>query len=286
MARDSPSLLAACQQVQFTSEHHNCIYDAVRKEPAGHCLSTLEACAKALSLLETSATKTNNNNTQHYLEAVLQRHVDTHLINARLCAPRSVGKAARKLYEKNKRRREIELELFVKDTPITSSSSTENGAKANGSTTIRKPTESVVLDDGAVIRPLQIADAAIVDSWWDYRSEKSFGLVSRRIVLDGGIACLGVEVDGDLVACIVRYEGGALGMLHCKDEYRRRGYAIALLNHVTRTLEALGEERVAFIVDGNTASEALFTKAGWVREDPTMKKGTGKRRAKRKWIKQ
>ena len=88
-----------------------------------------------------------------------------------------------------------------------------------------------------------------------------------------------------MVACIVRYERGALGMLHVEEAYRRRGYGFALLNVATKALEARGEDREVFIVDGNHGSEALFTAAGWVREDPTLKKGTGKRRAKRKWIK-
>jgi DTW domain-containing protein YfiP len=51
MAKASPRLLQACQQVQFTATSES-IYDAVRKEPGKHCLSTLEACAQALVLLE------------------------------------------------------------------------------------------------------------------------------------------------------------------------------------------------------------------------------------------
>jgi hypothetical protein len=52
-------------------------------------------------------------------------------------------------------------------------------------------------------------------------------------------------------------------------------------------VQARGEECIAFIVDGNNASEALFTKLGWVRADLHMlKKQTGNRRAKRKWVKQ
>lgn len=73
-------------------------------------------------------------------------------------------------------------------------------------------------------------------------------------------------------------------MLHVQDEYRRRGYATILLQKASRALKEQGKERVAFIVDGNTASEALFTKLGWERADFNAKKQTGKRRAKRKWI--
>ena len=141
-----------------------------------------------------------------------------------------------------------------------------------------------ILDKGVILRSLETDDATLVDSWWEYQSATSHSLVSRRIDIDGGVACLGIEVDGTLVACILRYEGGALGMLHVQQDYRRRGYAQILLEEATRTLQNRGEDCVAFIVDGNTASESLFTKLGWKRADVHMKKQTGKRRAKRKWI--
>lgn len=47
----SSILVDACQQVQFSLDYES-IYDAVRKEPEKHCISTLEACAESLMLLE------------------------------------------------------------------------------------------------------------------------------------------------------------------------------------------------------------------------------------------
>ncbi len=258
MARDSPSL-QSCQQVQFTQPNRS-IYDAVRKEPEEHCLSTLEATAKALAYLE------ENNVASNCLEKALQHHVDTHLINAKENAVRSAGRSQRKLFEKNKRRREIEIEVFGLNVPT------------------KKTPNYVRLDDGATIRPLRVSDAETVNSLWEYRDKKSLELIRRRIQLDNGEVCLGVELDGRLVAWIVRYEGGALGMLHCDEAHRRKGYASELLSRATKILKERNEECVAFIVDGNSASEALFTKNGWVRENPKAKKGTGRRKAKRKWI--
>lgn len=258
MARDSPSL-QSCQQVQFTQPSRS-IYDAVRKEPQEHCLSTLEAAAKALAYLE------ENTVASEYLEEALQHHVETHLTNAKENAPRSAGRSQRKLFEKNKRRREIEIEVF--------------GLKVPTGDTV-KP---VPLDGGAIVRPLRISDAETINSWWEYRDKKSVALIQRRIQLDGGQVCLGVELNGQLVASIVRYEGGALGMLHCDAAHRRKGYASELLSRATKVIKERNEECVAFIVDGNSASEALFAKQGWVRENPNAKKGTGRRKAKRKWI--
>lgn len=51
MLNQSPELVDLCQQVQFSLTYDS-IYDVVRKEPEKHCISTLEACAESLTLLE------------------------------------------------------------------------------------------------------------------------------------------------------------------------------------------------------------------------------------------
>ena len=73
-------------------------------------------------------------------------------------------------------------------------------------------------------------------------------------------------------------------MLHVDDTYRRLGLGAWLLREATYTLQKQNLPCFAFIVDNNIASESLFLKQGWVKDDPTKKKGTGRRRAKRKWI--
>ena len=51
MLRHSPGLAAACQRVCFSSATTS-DFDRLRREPAQHCISTVEACARALRLLE------------------------------------------------------------------------------------------------------------------------------------------------------------------------------------------------------------------------------------------
>ena len=51
MVLSSAALVQQCRQVQFTSNATS-IYSVLRKEPDAHCLSTLEACAQTISLLE------------------------------------------------------------------------------------------------------------------------------------------------------------------------------------------------------------------------------------------
>lgn len=47
----SIELVNACQQIEFSLEYES-IYDVIRKEPEKYCISTLEACAESLSILE------------------------------------------------------------------------------------------------------------------------------------------------------------------------------------------------------------------------------------------
>ena len=76
MLRESLQLVQECQAVKFTSVDQTSIYDVLRKEPQPHCLSTLEACSKALQYLEAT-------NVQTTLHDLLKTHVDAHLANKR-----------------------------------------------------------------------------------------------------------------------------------------------------------------------------------------------------------
>ena len=281
--RDSPTLVNKCKLVQFANEATS-IYNSIREEPKPHCLSTLEACSKVLQILEPSLETAV---ASKYLHGVLALHVNFHLVNTRMMAPRKIIKSTARLYAKNKRRREIELKLFAGKElkSLKTDSERRKSLEMDSELCPKQPVNLFrMLQDGAVLRSLTPSDACLVDSWWEYRNSKSLSLVSRRIEVDQGVACLGIEIDGTLVACILRYEGGALGMLHVEEKYRRRGYGLSLLQQATQTLKERDEERVAFIVEGNHVSEAVFEAAGWKRVDHGNSRRTGIRRAKRKWV--
>jgi GNAT superfamily N-acetyltransferase len=194
-------------------------------------------------------------------------------------------------------------------TTIASASATTMTTAAVAATTRTRTTETRLLkldknnSDSSVvtIRPLNHDDIPLIDSWWENGgSSKSLMTITRAIDNDiknnGKVndirVCLGIIDDNDnsnkLIACIIRYDSGPLGILHVVDEHRNKGYGSALLKEATRIMiEEAGYQDdccEAFIKDGNTASETVFTKLGWVRENPDIKKRTGKRRAKRKWI--
>jgi DTW domain-containing protein YfiP len=115
MVNGSPLLLEKCQQVQFTSDSES-IYDAVRKEPEKHCLSTLEACAEALLLLEPSNRMSQAEEAKIFLEAALRFMIERKLQvqEARNRTPWFANEKSKKakLYQKNKQRLEKQKELF------------------------------------------------------------------------------------------------------------------------------------------------------------------------------
>ena len=309
MVRDSPSLVECCQPVKFTADSSS-IYHALRREPEDHCISTLEACARALALLEVhndnnNNNSSNNNNAVDHLYKVLQAHVDAHLVNAKVMAPRCVGISAQKSNERKQRWQEIELDMFATATTNRQQQSENDSTASTASSVSYKiPTTSLkegtsngqilaTLPDGAILRTLEeCSDAPLADLSQENINSKSLeesekdpqsANSSTTTTRDDGCS-LGIEIDGQLVASIRQYEGGALGMLNVQANVRRRGYGRALLQQATRTLAERGGERVAFIVEGNLASEALFESVGWERADSSQKRQTGKRRAKVKWV--
>lgn len=92
IARASPSLLASCRQVAF-AEAADSAFDAVRREPERHCVSTLEACGRALELLEPESAAVRAAN--GHLHAALNALVAGQLRNYRR-APRFTRKARRR----------------------------------------------------------------------------------------------------------------------------------------------------------------------------------------------
>mmetsp|Transcript_7964 Transcript_7964/g.11511 ORF Transcript_7964/g.11511 Transcript_7964/m.11511 type:complete len:382 (+) Transcript_7964:77-1222(+) len=109
MARNSPFLFQHCQQVQFASVDTPSLYDAIRKEPQPHCLSTLEASAKALTLLDPQ----KGPEASEYLHASLKSLVRQQLLHTSH-APRFNGRS-NKNPERQERIQEIERKLFDSD---------------------------------------------------------------------------------------------------------------------------------------------------------------------------
>jgi DTW domain-containing protein YfiP/GNAT superfamily N-acetyltransferase len=278
MLRKSPVLLEKCHAIQFTATSDPSIYDSIRKQPDNFCLSTLESCARTLKLLEPNNPRMQEA-TKH-LHDSLRALVLAQMKHERIALeeyPDSIRNLS-KLKAKEERQRALSIGSNKAELKIEAGGETCDTPKY-------KLSQDIIgdLDDGYKLRPLKgLSDAEYVDSRWPYRSKQSLKMIEKQINADnvnatrtGNNICLGIEYDRNLVACILRHRNGSLGILHTDEEHRRRGLGAILLNEATRAAKDRRDPIFAFIVDGNKASEALFTKLGWVKAEPLAKKGTG-----------
>lgn len=116
---------------------------------------------------------------------------------------------------------------------------------------------------GCTLRRLRLADAPLCDARWVYRSDSSEAMIARCIGRELG--CVGAERDGALVGWILRYEDGALGMLHVEPEARRLGLGRCLVHAASAELAVAATPRFCYIVSDNVASEGLFASQHWSR---------------------
>lgn len=250
MFDSSPELVSKCHQIQFTS-NATTVYDRIRTEPDDYCLSTSEAVAEALIRLEPKSTR----RVKDYIHAALEKLVHVQLSFESQADPRFTRK---KLKAMNKQQQRLELEQSLFNHSIFD------------------------LGYGAILRPLTLQDVGYVSL---VNEDRSVHEIADMIQYHPNY-CLGIECNNKLVACILRYRSGEIGMLYVDIDHRRRGYASILIQECMRRLRNFEDADCAetYIMDGNDASQATFSALGWKQEDGNQKKGTGKRRAKRKWV--
>ena len=254
MFYNSPDLLSKCHQIQFTS-NTTTIYDRIRTEPQDHCLSTSEAIAEALIRLEPNG---NGLAAKTYIHSALKKLVEVQLqysLDARQSDPRFTRRK-QKVFNKRQHRLHIEQRMF-NDTIFD-------------------------LGDGSILRPLQSSDIPFVSR---VNEDRSIHKIADLIRYHPNY-CFGIEHNDELIACLLRYRSGEIGMLYVHPKHRRKGYASLLIQEFMKRIQSNEDVDCAetFIVDGNDASQATFRSLGWRPDDENGKKGTGRRRAKRKWI--
>ena len=291
MLRNSPILLDSnkykCQSIQFTSTNNKSIYDSIRKQPGESCLSTLESCERTLQLLEPTTSNKDMEMASHYLLSALKAMILIQMKYERIYLEKH-PELVRNV-DKLKAKKERQQQLLMMGVTSNSSSSSSISIPNNSISSLPK---------GYTIRSLKsgTTDATYVNSIWPYSTNtKSLVMIEKQITADnvnatkyynGSATCLGIEyVTNDnndesnkreeLVACIIRHRNGSLGILHVDTKHRQLGLGNALLQTATRALLDRNEKVFAYIVDGNKASEALFSKLGWRKADPLGKRGTG-----------
>jgi GNAT superfamily N-acetyltransferase len=117
------------------------------------------------------------------------------------------------------------------------------------------------------VRPLRPEEAAIVDEYWEIMDEAEEYIRAR---IERGIA-MGAEVDGELVAWDLTHfetdEAVMLGMLHVKEEYRRKGYAWSVGTAVVEAVLQKGKTPVCYVYTWNEPSIRFTLAIGFRRID-------------------
>jgi len=284
--RNSPSILQKCQSVQFKSTSQTSIYDSIRKQPDSHCLSTLESCERTLQLLEPNDNE-NMKLASHYLLSALKAMILTQMKYEQIYLEShpELVRNVDKLHAKKIRQEQIKL--MDDSMPNDTHDDDIDTVSASSKLSVQ------LLPKGYKLRQLksQTNDAQYVDSIWPYSSKKSLGMIEKQMHADNvnttrytndndddstSACCLGIEYeDKELVACIIRHRNGSLGILHVEPQHRHLGLAQVLLKSAMISISSRDEKLFAYIVDGNKASERLFSKLGWRKDDPLGKRGTG-----------
>lgn len=93
MLRHSPELILVCEHTMFATEVKS-DFDALRREPASHCMCTLEACACALRVFENSPPASS---AAAHLERCLREFVRMQLAHSRRAPARGLNAKRRML---------------------------------------------------------------------------------------------------------------------------------------------------------------------------------------------
>lgn len=135
------------------------------------------------------------------------------------------------------------------------------------------------------VRPLTVADAAVVDAHWPHRGPHGALAYIRTLAAGtgpggcGGFGGWGVAdtaAGGALVAWGLQYDNGALGFLHVEPAHRRAGLGRLVARRLTAS--ALEQARAqhldvppfVFTVGTNALGCALYTREGYVNDGPVQ----------------
>jgi len=113
------------------------------------------------------------------------------------------------------------------------------------------------------IRSLSPADIQSIYEHSEYIDFISAGYIRERI-MSGPSA--GIPVNGTLAGWIMTHDDGAIGFLHIVEDYRRKGYAKALMAHMIQQVRGTGRIPFVHIEETNFKSMGLALQLGFYRD--------------------
>jgi len=110
------------------------------------------------------------------------------------------------------------------------------------------------------VGPLALEHAPLVDEKWTYHAPHTLSIMQHIIATGNSHA---VFVNGKPVSWALRTAYGSIGMLHTLPDFRRRGYAAVAVRGLASRIIECGGVPFCHIVEGNSASLALFHGLGF-----------------------
>ncbi len=117
-----------------------------------------------------------------------------------------------------------------------------------------------LIDCVYTVKSLDVSDAEIVDSYYEYSNENSLERIREDIKNRPSSA---VYDDGKPVCWVLVHEDGSMGIMYTMESHRRMGLAEVVSRDLTKKLVDLGKVPFLQIVDGNEKSHGLAAKCGF-----------------------
>lgn len=110
-------------------------------------------------------------------------------------------------------------------------------------------------------QPIKLEDAAVVDSFYQFRHPGSLDIIKRDITKRPSSA---VYVDGEIACWVLVHDDNSMGIMYTKEEHRRKGYAVDVTVDLSSKLLEMGKIPFLQIIQGNGMSPGLARKCGFV----------------------
>lgn len=119
------------------------------------------------------------------------------------------------------------------------------------------------------VSSLNESHIALVNSTWKFGCGDFSDRYIREMIMNYPSCCV-LDSEGRPVSWILTYTSGAMGMLYTMPEYRRKGYAKALVATLAKKLHSEGYPVFCFIELKNQASYRVFSSLGFT-ADPSYR---------------
>lgn len=119
------------------------------------------------------------------------------------------------------------------------------------------------VEEDIEVNMLHVNDAQFMFDHYAYKDFASVRYISERI--EKGVS-IGMFKNNKLIGWIMTHDDGAMGFLNVLEEYRSKGYAMALSVSLIKMLRAMGEVPFVHIEPQNYQSMNLALKAGFEKD--------------------